>query len=176
MSVLRLLATATVVLVLMLGMVVSVTAQEEALPDPMAPAFVTGSISAGTVTAVTPGYVEGIEETRGAEASGLTVVSSDPRLAGSFSSTGNWDGYCTSACPGRGIFQVRSAIIEIRGEAGSWRGPTTALASEEVDIDTMLLTGEGAYGGLSAYLGVDWSSEPTAFQGAIFPREMPPTP
>ena len=176
MGVLRLLAIAAVALVLMLGMAVSVTAREDALADPMAPAFVTGSISAGTVTAVTPGYVEGVEETRGAGAIGLAVVSSDPRLAGTFDSLGNWDGYCTSACPGKGIFQVRSAVIEIRGQTGSWRGPTTALASEEIDIDTMLLTGEGAYEGLNAYLVVDWSGEPAVFQGAIFPSAMLPTP
>jgi hypothetical protein len=45
-----------------------------------------------------------------------------------------------------------------------------------IDRDKVILSGDGAYEGLSAYLLIDWSSTPADFIGAIFPGEMPPFP
>ena len=47
---------------------------------------------------------------------------------------------------------------------------------ETTDFGTVLFTGEGGYEGLSAYLLGDWTEEPVAVEGAVFPGEMPPFP
>ena len=39
-----------------------------------------------------------------------------------------------------------------------------------------VLTGEGAYDGLSAYLVTDFTETPPMVQGAVFAGEMPPAP
>ncbi len=40
----------------------------------------------------------------------------------------------------------------------------------------MILTGDGAYAGLTAYLTVDWGTPGRPFNGIIFPGEMPEPP
>ena len=40
----------------------------------------------------------------------------------------------------------------------------------------MILTGEGAYAGLTAYLNLDWGTPGRPFRGIIFPGEMPEPP
>ena len=40
----------------------------------------------------------------------------------------------------------------------------------------MILTGEGAYAGLTAYLNLDWAQIGRPFTGIIFPGEMPEPP
>jgi hypothetical protein len=42
--------------------------------------------------------------------------------------------------------------------------------------ETMILTGEGAYAGLTAYLLLDWGTIGRPFTGIIFPGEMPEPP
>lgn len=63
-------------------------------------------------------------------------------------------------------------------------GPSTAIGGVDdipsdftIDLETVVLTGEGGYDGLSAYLVADWNPESGAdIQGAIFAGEMPPVP
>ena len=47
---------------------------------------------------------------------------------------------------------------------------------EETHFSTVVLTGEDAYEGLTAYISVDWTEEPVAVEGAVFVGEAPPRP
>jgi hypothetical protein len=44
------------------------------------------------------------------------------------------------------------------------------------DTDTIVLTGSGAYDGLSAYLVMTWTRAGGSFREAIFPGGMPSAP
>lgn len=74
--------------------------------------------------------------------------------------------------------EVQAGIYEFGSDDGRWIGTMTALTEPtlSIDRDTVILTGEGAYDGLSAYLLIDWSNSPAEFIGGIFPGEMPPYP
>ncbi len=74
--------------------------------------------------------------------------------------------------------EVSAGIYDFANEGGRWVGTMTAFVEPTmgIDRDTVILSGEGAYEGLSAYLLIDWSSLPADFIGAIFPGEMPPYP
>jgi hypothetical protein len=79
---------------------------------------------------------------------------------------------------------VQSFVYRIENDRGSWSGQGTALVhaggeltlDQVTNLDTVLLTGEGGYAGLGAYLLVDWTEDPPAVEGAIFGGEMPPHP
>ena len=77
---------------------------------------------------------------------------------------------------------VFTAPHRIDNEAGSWSGTGTGVihagpgVSDEdaLDFYTVLLTGEGAYQGLSAFLIADFAPEVGAdIKGAVFPGEAP---
>lgn len=89
---------------------------------------------------------------------------SDPRLAGDVTYRGAWDRY-----PG---IQVESGWYEVVNDQGSWSGPATA----QPETDTIILTGSGAYEGLTAYVTLDWTDNTAAIRAVIFPGAMPPTP
>jgi hypothetical protein len=137
-------------------------------PDRKAAVSVTGTIPGEWNE--TPGDVttlDGVTQKRGYAVSGRTVASSDPRLGGAWSYVGNSDEY-----PG-GIVAV-AGRTEIRDDDGAW-GTTTEYVGER-DLETVVLTGEGACAGLTAYLDLDWGTPGGPFKGIIFPGEMPEPP
>jgi hypothetical protein len=159
---------------LLAGSTVGVAAQDEAA-DSMAPAYVTGTVadggggSRGTTTSA-----DGFTRIDGYESTNLWEAS-DPRLNGTAFHTGNWQRY------GAAGFQVEAGTRVLENDGGRWVGTTTALArgdlaSGEVNTDTMVLHGEDAYDGLTAYVLMDWTSSPTSFAAAVFPGEMPSFP
>ena len=147
--------------------------------DRMAPATVTGSVV----------YIGGHQV--GERSSGDGVVresgmisnhqweASDPRLSGTEAYTKTVDYYPL----GLGFYvDATSRVLE--NDGGRWVG--TGVGMEEVFISTdtplfstapVILHGEDAYEGLTAYLLLDEGTEGTAtFAGVIFPGEMPPFP
>lgn len=139
-------------------------------PDRKAAVYVTGTLGKGRWSP-TPGEVttqDGITQTRGFAFSGLNVTSSDPRLGGVYSYVGNSDEY-----PG-GI-KAQTGRTEIRDDVGAWVGASTEYVANG-DLETMMLTGDRAYAGLTAYLVVDWGQPDRPFTGIIFPGEMPEPP
>jgi hypothetical protein len=148
------------------------TAAQTPPPDALAPASVTGTLGAGEGDP-TPGErseQDGIVQTRGFTMSGLDVTSSDPRLAGEYSYAGNSDEYA-------GGVRAQAGSVAIRDDLGAWVGTSTEILGAAVgDIETILLAGEGAYAGLTAYLIVDWSQPTRPFKGIIFAGEMPEPP
>ena len=99
----------------------------------------------------------------------------DPRLTGSITRVLN-----ANVWAGDELSFVRSDQVRIENEAGSWSGQNTNIhhsgegipEDEETNLNTTLLTGEGAYEGLSAHLVVDGD----AVEGIIFAGESPPFP
>ncbi len=156
---------------LLAGSAVGVAAQSEDA-DPMAPAVVTGSIDgrrdlSGSVT-TDPGTGATITESVGFR---QTWEASDPRLSGSVIYTGNWHSY------GDGDLQVEASSVVLDNAEGRWIGTGTAMVAGGLAMDTMILRGEGAYEGLTAYVVQDWAQGPVAaFTAAIFPGEMPVSP
>jgi hypothetical protein len=74
--------------------------------------------------------------------------------------------------------------MRIENAAGTWSGRGTSISrgrgavppDEAMNLDTILLTGAGAYRGLMAYLIVDGTQDPATVEGAIVAGEMPPFP
>ena len=115
-----------------------------------------------------------------------TIETTDPRLTGSVLKAENTDIHSVS---GRDQFVApRSVSWRIENEGGAWTGQGYELHGWGADdphqeswgATVFMLTGEGGYEGLSAYLMVDWStgSEDTlpTVDGAVFPGEAPPFP
>ena len=95
--------------------------------------------------------------------------SSDPRLSGTVTTTGNRDIY--QGAP----VTVESVTLEVVNDGGRWSGPLTQGTVGSESRGTALLRGEGGYEGLTALIFLEWGSPPTAI-AAIFPGEMPPVP
>jgi len=99
-------------------------------------------------------------------------VATDPRLVGHAVWTGNGNRFRSDP-----FFEVQRSNWEVSGEGGSWIGEGTGLQGAGLgEQDAIILTGQGAYEGLTAYLVLDWSLGGGRFRGAIFPGEMPPQP
>jgi hypothetical protein len=167
-------ATGMASTLLLVGTIVGTASQSpdagSPTPDRMAAAYVTGTLGEGQGSP-TPGDVttqDGIVQTRGFTMSGLMVTSSDPRFSGVYSYVGNNDQY-----PG-GI-KAQAGRTEIRSDDGAWVGASTEYVVDG-DLETMVLAGEGAYAGLTAYLVVDWGQPARPFTGIIFPGKMPEAP
>ena len=101
----------------------------------------------------------------------LRVDADDDRLDGTGSARYNSSKYPFP-------LEVQAGIYDFANDDGRWVGTVTAFVEPTmgIDHDTVILSGAGAYEGLSAYLLIDWSSLPAEFIGAIFPGEMPPYP
>lgn len=78
------------------------------------------------------------------------------------------------------LHEERPAVLlglpEHANDEGRWVGTATAFATYTFNTDTVVLHGEGAYEGLTAYVLMDGSTEPPKIQAAIFAGEMPPVP
>ena len=165
MRTLRLSLVGAVILVLLGGTSGVAAAQD----DPMAPASVTGSITKtdkgpyGTVTTdehgamLRTGFV-GIAEWE----------ASDPRLSGTDTYAGNWQYSAGSS--------VEASTRVVENDGGRWVGTGTGLTNSRITTDAVIMQGEDAYEGLTAYVVIDYTTSPIEFVAAIFPGEMPPFP
>lgn len=159
---------------------------QSAVPDPLAPAVVSGTLDTsrlieepGTRTAAAGNTVT---QLRRGGFTGVTVAASDARLSGDLSLVYNEDEHQDPVASE--FFAVQNGLYRITNPDGTWRGQMTGFSagydarSEDprVNMDSVLLHGEGAYEGLTAYLLVDWKQEPASFEGAILPGEWPAEP
>jgi len=101
----------------------------------------------------------------------LRVDADDDRLDGTGSARYNSSKYPYP-------LEVLAGIYDFKNEDGRWVGTYTCFVEPTlgIDRDTVILRGEGAYEGLSAYLLIDWAGSSGDFIGAIFPGEMPTVP
>jgi hypothetical protein len=136
---------------------------------PMPPAQVTGRYIYDGIQTGRPEFSrseDGVEHFRGDSWAGITVESSDPRLAGEASFTLDRDIY-----PGR-FGTVRGTGV-ITNEAGSWTGSTVGVIRPDDGIAWRTwdqFTGSGAYEGLSVMLDKESNGE---FEGVIVPGPLP---
>jgi hypothetical protein len=171
---------------LLAGSAVGVAAQEEeAAAEPSTPTKVAGTIGQEAVELVqqpTETVVDDVMEVRGGVIEGLRFEMDDPRLTGTVTQAFNQDRHIKES---DSINIMPSTFgLRIENEAGSWSGQGTGFShrgatipeDEAFSLDTYLLTGAGAYEGLSAYLVVDPTEDPVTVEGAIFAGVMPPAP
>ena len=170
---------------LLAGSAVGVAAQdEEAAAEPSTPAKVTGTIDAAASDLVqepTETVVDGTLEVRDGVFAGDRFEMDDPRLTGTATAAFNIDVHKVSDFED---VVAGSFALRLENEAGSWSGQGTSVfhggatipEDEAFQLDTWLLTGAGAYEGLSAYLVVDGTEDPPTVEGVILAGEMPPFP
>jgi hypothetical protein len=170
---------------LLAGSVVGVTAQEEeAAAEPSTPARVTGTIdpaASGPVQEPTETVVDGVLEVRGLIGQEGRIEMDDPRLTGTATLAVNVDVHKVSDFED---VVAGSFALRLDNEAGSWSGQGTSVGhngagmspEDALGLDTFVLTGAGAYEGLSAILIVDPTGDQPAVEGVIFAGEMPPAP
>jgi hypothetical protein len=102
---------------------------------------------------------------------------SDARLDGLYSVEYGGHGLVFGGCHhGEPCLWINAATYRIENADGRWSGTLTEMSAQEPDfIDaTAVLTGEGAYEGLTAYLSIEGTQNGTPrFRGFIFPGPMP---
>lgn len=86
------------------------------------------------------------------------VQISDPRLDGTIVNTSNGYYFSDAAENEAGVYV---ALWSISNADGAWQGPTTNVLLPESGFGTTstLLTGSGAYEGLSAFMQADWRED-----------------
>ena len=170
---------------LLAGSAVGVAAQEEeAAAEPSTPTKVAGTIDSEArdlVQEPTETVVDGVLEVRGLISEGDRFEMDDPRLTGTVTVAVNVDVHKVSDFVD--VVAV-SLALGLENEAGSWSGQGTGVShggggipqEEALSLDTWVLTGAGAYEGLSAYLIVDGTDDPATIEGVIYEGELPPFP
>ena len=120
---------------------------------------------------------DGLEETTGSVYVG-SLVSSDPRLTGTYTSVDNWVVDTTEMLDDFSLFNVLVASTwELTNEGGSWLVEVTSFGNIEQGVNAgwFEFVGQGGYKGLHAYAVADWLDSPQIV-GTIFPRPRPETP
>ena len=165
----RTVSSAVLAIAMVVGIGIGSAAQDG---DPMAPAAVQGWVfDEAHVADGTSEEVDGVLVRRGPQYS-YRFVSGDPRLSGTALWTGNGNRFRAEP-----LFEVQRVTWEITNEGGRWFGPGSAIRGQGFgETNTIELTGDGDYAGLSAYLIMDFGLGGGRFRGAIFPGEMPPLP
>ena len=163
---------------LLAGSAVEVTAQDEAAVESATPVYFTWT--AGEPASVTEGtFDESAQELRGLAQEGIPVEASDPRFSGlaHVAINGNQEiGTDTTA-----ILESRS--YRIVNDDGAWVGSSTFVLAADPSVDgppaiqreTAILTGEGAYEGLTIVVTGDYR-EGTSGEGVIYEIGLPPVP
>jgi hypothetical protein len=149
----------------------------------MAPSFFSGEVGDFTENAVpvTVRRDSGVVDGTG-ESYTFPVDASDPRITGTATVIMNETDYrvgATTLVPTGDVGTMRSVLMRIVNEDGSWEGPLTNLHLEKDNLDSGSssgwLTGTGAYEGLEAY--VVWAFPGDfSFLGHITAEGPPPVP
>ena len=101
--------------------------------------------------------------------------SDDDRLTGDATITANWQ----FPDPSDGLSLLSTRTYELTNEGGSWVGQSHSLNADDlgVSVEMAVLTGQGGYEGLTAYVHFDWNDDfTTNFSGVIFPGPGPEMP
>ncbi len=174
MRMIRHLATGVATLAIVAISFAPVSAQSAELSlDPTQPAPFTGRIAyGGQVRSGTMDTVDGHIESRGSAFAPSMVSVSDPRLDGDVLISWQTDEYVASD----GADQVLgSGTWRIETADGAWEGSYVRLEADGLsDKSTAVLTGQGAYEGLTAVWEQTIDGSGWDIAGAIFPSGPPP--
>jgi hypothetical protein len=126
--------------------------------------------------------VAGITQNRGGVWRAVSEGMSDPRLDGTVTSAANFNIYPPAREDGPPVFAFNE-VIRIENEDGAWQAlPHVGFFSPGFSADdsmadwTIVMTGEGAYGGLSAIAYLDTGDGSIDVHGVILPSSHPPQP
>lgn len=159
------------------------SSDSETPSTPQTPTRVSGTAGRDgkVVREPTESMVAGVREVRGFVIEWDSLEVDDPRLSGRVTVALNANAHQEAD----GIEVVPQALsLRIENEDGTWFGSGTSLSrgrgmlapDEATNLDTIVLTGMGAYEGLSAYLIMDGTASPATVEGAIFAGGLPPAP
>jgi hypothetical protein len=176
MRAIRMITTGLASMALLAGATLGAAAQS---PEAMAPAWVTGQVFYGTQrTAPTDTTEDGVTHKRGESYVDQRWDISDPRLSGMAVAAWNSDVY--ELPDSAGVSLVAVGTYEIVNDEGTWVGGYTSTGQGADDslgmLETVTLTGSGAYEGLCAVLNLDWTTYPVPVEGMIIAGELPPSP
>ena len=131
---------------LLAGSAVGVAAQD----DLMEPAAATGTVTpAAQEEGGTPTLVEGFGMQRDGVVFTSTWESTDPRVAGEFRVSAIINGYSAQQ------MEVGTGEVTLENDGGRWTGPVTFLDGSSLGATAaMVLQGEDAYAGLTAYVAL----------------------
>ena len=121
--------------------------------------------------------IDGLEEVTDSVYIG-SMVSSDPRLTGTYTSTDNYIVDTTEMLDDFSNFNVVVASSwELTNDGGSWLVDVTSFGNIEAAVNAGWLefVGQGGYEGLTAYSVADWLDSPQ-FVGTIVTRPIPEVP
>lgn len=124
------------------------------------------------------GVIDGIDHIEGLAARG-SMISSDPRLTGTFIYTANWLIDTTAGTNTEHMANIlKAGTYELTTDEGSWFGEITGFGNIDlgVNYDVIVFEGRGAYEGLTAVVHVDWQNWLGEYVGTIFPAAMPEVP
>jgi hypothetical protein len=153
------------------GLLATPAATAVAQADLMEPARVTGTTTfPEDVVAGSRAWIDGA--TRG---DGRIVTheweASDPRLDGLHTTTYSYDSY------DRQEMMVAVGTVTHENDGGRWIGEASYMGGLDLGgTTTMVMYGEDAYEGLTAYVVIDEESGPISFSAVIFPGDMPAPP
>jgi hypothetical protein len=128
--------------------------------------------------------VAGITQNRGGVWQAVSEGMSDPRLDGTVTSAANMNIYPPARADGEPVFAFNE-VIRIENEHGAWQAlPHVGFFSPGFSPDnamadwTIVMKGEGAYGGLSAFAYLDsrLTDGSIGVHGVILPTSQPPQP
>jgi hypothetical protein len=126
--------------------------------------------------------IAGITRNRGGIWRASIEGMSDPRLDGTLTSAANMNIYPSISLDGPPIF-VFNEVIRIENELGAWQASPhvgffiPGFSADDAMTDwTIVLTGEGAYGGLSTIAFLDTHDGWIDVRGVILPSSYPPEP
>ena len=157
---------------LLVGSAVGVAAQEEA-------AYFTGKVTPGSDNVdATFEEEDGVQLARDEMRLGDTIETTDSRMSGMLSTESNADIHIVSDT---GFVMPLTTAWRIENDGGAWSGQGTGLShfldGDQVTIQTVVLTGEDGYDGMTAVIAYQpQGAGPDAVTGVVFPREMPPFP
>lgn len=120
----------------------------------------------------------GVSMERGLRCTGQTT-SSDPRFRGDHSVWLSVDEYADLSGPGDDSMAVHTIVYRLENEGGAWQGQWTQLIFEEESRDvsgnTVVLTGEDGYQGLTALVEFETATSPSSqLRGIIIDHSPPP--
>ena len=126
--------------------------------------------------------VAGITQNRGGVWQAISKGMSDPRLDGTLTSVANMNIYPPASADGPPVFAFNE-VIRIENHRGAWQALphvgfySPGFSPNDAMTDwTIVMNGEGAYGGLSAIAYLDTQDGWIDVHGVILPTSHPPHP
>lgn len=174
----RLISTSLLTLSLALAGTAAATAEDTT--SKAADFYSTGAIVGDLVGVVEPTeeqLADGVRQMRGLTLAGIPIEMSDPRVSGQLTFSANGSGQDFE----HGGANIESRAYRLENDGGAWTGSGQFVNAGTEDgpllsVDTAILTGEGDYEGLTAFLLSEGVETGRDFQIVVIGTEAPPAP